>query len=284
MQTVDIVKNGNIITKMKQKLYYTTYRPLLPLTRILLHKGITCHETTQILKQVYVAVAEQKLLESTGKATTSRIAISTGLTRKDVAMIRKTAPKAETVSKKYNRAMRVTTGWQNDEEFCTSGGLPAVLTIHGKKRSFETLVQRYSGNMTTKAMLDELEANHVVQRIEDKYVTLLNDAYPTIDDNKDDEAISTLGKDVSLLISTIGHNMANNKKEPWFQRKVAYDNLPAECLKNFQQMITNSSQRILEKANNWLPQHEQENNMTTENCHYKRAGIGIYYFEEDRLT
>lgn len=269
---------------MKQKLYYTTYRPLLPLTRILLHKGISCHETAQILKQVYVAVAEQKLLESKGKATTSRIAISTGLTRKDVAMVRKTAPKAATVSKKYNRAMRVTTGWQNDEEFCTSGGLPAVLAIHGKKRSFEALVQRYSGNMTTKAMLDELEATHVLQRIEDKYVALLSDASHTIDDKKEDEAITTLGKDVSLLISTIGHNIANNKQEPRFQRKVAYDNLPVECLKSFQQMVTHNSQRLLEKANNWLPQNDQENNMTTENCHYKRAGIGIYYFEEDRLT
>jgi hypothetical protein len=264
---------------MNQQLYSTTYKLLLPLTEILLGKGVTFNETAQVLKQAYVFVAEQQLLKSEGKATTSRIAIITGLTRKDVAALRKTPLKAESVTPKYNRATRVINGWQEDEEFCTSGGFPAVLPINGKEKSFETLVNRYSGDMTAKAMLDELEATDVVALIEKKYVSLQRRAYLSVGD--EDEAISILGTDVSLLIKTIGHNMINKKEEVWFQRKVCYDNLPIECLNNFQEMIGQDSQALLEKSNDWLRQHDRDANPDAQGSGKKRAGVGIYYFEED---
>ncbi|MBE8232685.1 MAG: hypothetical protein HAW67_03045 [Endozoicomonadaceae bacterium] len=270
---------------MNQKLYYTAYRPLHPLTGILLNKGITFHETAQILKQVYVAVAEQQLLQTKkGKATTSRMAITTGLTRKDVATLRKTTPKAKSVSTKYNRAIRVTNGWQEDKEFCTSGGFPAVLPINGKKRSFEALVNRYSGDMTTKAMLDELIATQVLTCIENKYVSLQRDVYPLIEDENEDEIVRVLGRDVSLLMTTISHNMTHKKEDLWFQRKVSYDNLPTECLKKFRTMVKNNSQILLEKSNEWLPQHNQDSKPNAQDNENKRAGVGIYYFEEDRLN
>lgn len=269
---------------MNQKLYYTTYRPLRPLTGILLNKGITFHETAQILKQAYVAVAEQQLIQAKDKATTSRMAITTGLTRKDVATLRKATPKAESVSTKYNRAIRVTNGWQIDKEFCTSGGFPAVLPINGKEKSFEALVNRYSGDMTTKAMLDELTTTQVLTRIENKYVSLQRDVYPLIEDEDEDEIIRVLGRDVSLLMTTISHNITHKKEELWFQRKVSYDNLPSECLKKFRTMVKNNSQILLEKSNEWLPQHNHNRKTNVQGGKNKRAGIGIYYFEEDRLN
>lgn len=268
---------------MKQKLYYTAYRPLLPLTGILLNKGIVFHETAQILKQVYISVAEQQLMKQEGKATTSRMAITTGLTRKDVAAMRKVTPKAEAISAKYNRAIRVANGWQEDKEFCTSGGFPAVLPIQGEEKSFATLVKRYSGNMTAKAMLNELEKAHIVATIEDKYVSLQSDAYPIIEG--DEEKIKTLGTDVSLLITTINHNMMTHKKEDlWFQRKVSYDNLPIECLQTFRTMVKRNSQTLLAKATNWLPSSDSYKPLIVQGNEYKRAGVGIYYFEEDQLN
>lgn len=264
---------------MNPKLYQTTYKLLLPLTEILLSKGVTFSETAQILKQVYIFVAEKHLIQSEGKATTSRIAIITGLTRKDVAALRKTPLKAESVSPKYNRATRVINGWQDDEEFCTSGGFPSVLPISGKEKSFEALVSRYSGDMTAKAMLDELAATSVIALIENKYVSLQRRAYLSVGD--EDEAISILGTDVSLLIQTIGHNMTHKKEEVWFQRKACYDNLPIECLDTFQTMVDEDGQALLEKSNDWLRQHDRDSNPHAVGTGKKRAGIGIYYFEED---
>jgi len=264
---------------MNEKLYQMNYKLFLPLTEILLHKGVVYSEIAQILKQVYVSVAEQNLLKSEGKATTSRIAITTGLTRKDVAALRKTSPGVETVSAKYNRATRVINGWQQDEEFCTTGGFPAVLAINGDEKSFEALVNRYSGDMTSKAMLDELESTETIKIIEGKYASLQRRAYLPIGD--EDEAITILGTDVSLLIQTIGHNMLSEKEELRFQRKVCYDNLPQECLDSFQEMVGKDSQELLEKSNDWLRQYDRDANPNAEKgSGKKRAGIGIYYFEE----
>ncbi|MCK5809755.1 MAG: hypothetical protein KAH00_01635 [Cocleimonas sp.] len=265
---------------MNDKLYQMNYKLLLPLTEILLSKGVTYSEISQILKQVYVVVTEQKLLKSEGKATTSRIAIITGLTRKDVAALRKVPLEAQSVSAKYNRATRVINGWQEDEEFCTSGGFPAVLVINGKEKSFEALVSRYSGDMTSKAMLDELKSTDTIEIVEGKYASLQRRAYLPMGD--EDEVMNILGLDVSLLIKTIGHNMTSEKEELRFQRKVCYDNLPLECLDSFQKMVGEDSQALLEKSNEWLRQYDRDvGHHKEKGSGKKRAGIGIYYFEED---
>ncbi|HHL19180.1 MAG TPA: hypothetical protein ENJ33_05550, partial [Thiothrix sp.] len=69
---------------MNSCLYHAIYKLMLALVKLLLRKGVAFGEFIQILKQAYVKAAEEQLLASEGKATTSRIAIVTGLTRKDV--------------------------------------------------------------------------------------------------------------------------------------------------------------------------------------------------------
>jgi hypothetical protein len=263
---------------MNSTLYQAIYKLMLSLVKLLLRKGVAFSEFVQVLKQAYVEVAERQLLTSEGKATTSRIAIVTGLTRKDVAQLRKLPLTPETISSKYNRATRVISGWLEDSEFCTLDGYPEVLLINGKEKSFEALVNRYSGDMTTKAMLDELERVGVIKRIEKKHVSLQRRAYIPAGD--EDEAITILGTDVALLISTIDHNMTHDNEALHFQRKVCYDNLPEDCLEEFQSMVNQDGQHLLEKLNQWLAQHDRDANPDAKGDGQKRAGVGIYYFEE----
>jgi hypothetical protein len=247
--------------------------------KILLRKGIAFNEFMQVAKQAYVAASEKQLIASDGKATTSRVAIVTGLTRKDVAYIRKHPFTADSISTKYNRSTRVISGWLEDEEFCTPGGYPEVLPINGKEKSFAALVDRYSGNMTTKAMLDELESVGIVKRIEKKHVSLQHHAY--IPSGDEEEAFTIMGSDVALLISTIDHNMSNESDDARFQRKVCYDNLPDDCISEFKVMVNRDSQLLLENFNTWLSEHDRDSNAKSEGTGRKKAGVGIFYFEED---
>ncbi len=263
---------------MNSALYNASYKLLSPLVKIMLRKGVAFGELMQVVKQVYVETSEKQLLESEGKATTSRIAIVTGLTRKDVAQIRKSPLTPDSVSPKYNRSIRVINGWLEDKEFCTPGGYPEVLPIHGMERSFEKLVERYSGNMTTRAMLDELESVGLVKRIEKEHVSLQHHAY--IPSGDEDEALTIMGTDVALLISTIDHNMTNEAGPARFQRKVCYDNVPDEYLDELRTMVNRESQLLLEKFNAWLVQHDRDSNPQIEGKGHNRAGVGIYYFEE----
>ncbi len=264
---------------MNSALYNASYRLLSPLVKILLRKGVAYSELMQVIKQVYVDSTEKQLIESEGKATTSRIAIITGLTRKDVAQIRKSPLTPDSVSQKYNRSLRVINGWLEDPEFCTPGGYPEVLPIHGVEKSFEKLVERYSGNMTSRAMLDELESVGIVKRIEKEHVSLQHHAYLPSSDEK--EAFTIMGTDVALLISTIDHNMNNEPENARFQRKVCYDNIPDECLTELRTMVNKEGQALLEKLNTWFLQHDRDSNPEIKGKGHNRAGVGIFYFEED---
>ena len=64
----------------------SAYRKLLqPLVRILIRQGISYGELSEILKGVFVEVADRDFGLPGRKISQSRIAIITGLTRKEVA-------------------------------------------------------------------------------------------------------------------------------------------------------------------------------------------------------
>ncbi len=268
---------------MKDALYQLIYKLLHPIVKILLRKGVAFGEFSQVLKRVYTDVAEQILLEAEGKVSSSRISIMTGLTRKDVGALRnKGKDKATDINlgaQKYNRSVRVISGWIEDQEFCSDAGYPRTLVIHGKTGSFESLVNKYSGDMPVRAMLDELERSGVVEKIESNHVSLLRHAF--IPEGDEDEKLLILGEDVPLLVETIDHNLVSNNHESFFQRKVSYDNLPEECLDEFKTLVNKEGQHLLEKFNEWLCLHDRDRTSREGGTGRVKAGVGIYYFQKN---
>ena len=109
------------------------------------------------VKQAYVLVARKEFGISGKEATTSRIAILTGLTRKEVqALLDMPVNREGRYEDEYNRAARVITGWLRDPDFGDGKGHPSPLRMAGKRLSFGALVKRYSGDIPVRAMLDEL--------------------------------------------------------------------------------------------------------------------------------
>lgn len=251
---------------------------LRPLIRILHRKGLAFGEFSLLARKVYVETAEAALTQANEKATSSRIAISTGLTRKEVAQLRQHDAEQLVSVARYNRSVRVIGGWINDPDFNTTAGKPMVLPLQGLLPSFEALVGRYSGDMPCRAMLRELLQSGVVSQADDETVSLVTDAY--IPQGSETEKLSILATDVALLINTINHNLLCEADERRFQRKVSYDNLPAEVLPQFKQMVNEDSMVLLLKLNAWLAQQDRDHNPTASGSERMRAGVGIYYFEE----
>jgi len=269
---------GNKFPQMNTLLHQVILHVLRPLIRILHRKGIAFGEFSQLARKVYVEMAEEALLGNGEKATSSRIAITTGLTRKEVAQLRHTGAGNVVTAARYNRGVRVIGGWLNDPDFNTADGQAAELALHGSGQSFEQLVCRYSGDMPCRAMLRELVQSGVVTATPDGKVQLLTDAY--IPQGHEDEKLSILAADVSLLINTIDHNLQAASHARRFQRKVSYDNLPVGVLDQFQQMVNQDGMALLVKFNNWLAQHDRDRNPDAGGQGRMRAGVGIYYFEE----
>lgn len=263
---------------MNTTLHQIVLHILRPLIRILHRKGLAFGEFSLLARKVYVEIAEEALTQAEEKPTSSRIAISTGLTRKEVAQLRQHDAEKLVDVARYNRSVRVIGGWINDPDFNTPTGEPATLVLQGTLPSFEALVSRYSGDMPCRAMLRELLQTGVVCQNSDDSVTLMTDAY--IPQGSETEKLSILATDVALLVNTINHNLVCEAEDRRFQRKVSYDNLPTEALPQFKQMVNEDAMALLLKLNAWLAQQDRDHNPEASGSGRMRAGLGIYYFEE----
>lgn len=255
-------------------------RLLYPLVRILLRNHISFGAFSDLAKRIYVEVAMTEFGLPGRKQSVSRVSILTGLSRKEVGRV-KGLPMpndAEAVGR-YNRAARVVTGWVRDEAFSDGRGNPAVLRVEGAGATFGELVRRFSGDVPVRAVLDELLRNGLVERSPDGNVRLLTRAY--VPRTEETEKLSILGTDVSDLVRTIDHNLHAGATEPLFQRKVAYDNLSADVLPRLKALTRERAQAFLEEMDRWLSQHDRDVNPSAPGGGRKRAGIGVYYFEED---
>lgn len=254
-------------------------RVFRPLVRILLRHGVSFNTCTEILKAVYVDVAMNEFAIEGRKPSVSRTSVITGLTRKEVMRVRQN-PKPEDggTTEKYNRAARVISGWLREKGFVDAHGEPIVLALEGKEPTFATLVKRFSGDVPTRAILDELLRVGAVVREKGGRLRLVSHAYIPHDSEMD--KVNILGTDVGALIATIDHNMQHGRDAPRYQRKVAYDNLPDGVLPEFRALSAEQAQALLEQLDKWLARHDRDTDPELTGTGRNRAGIGIYYFEE----
>ncbi len=274
--------------RVGQALAAALERVLRPLFRIVLRNNMSFKAFLDIAKHTYVQVAASEFRIPGKKQSVSRIALLSGLTRKEVQRLLD-APAANDkdseAGERYNRAARVVSGWVRDADFSDADGNPKVLALQEgpqNRVSFAELVRRFSGDIPFRAVLDELLRVGVVEKLTDNTIQLKTRAY--IPEGGDTDKLNILGTDVSDLVATIDHNLQHGAKDPFFQRKVMYDNVPAEALGEFRRLSGTQAQALLERLDKWLSQHDRDTHPETTGTGRMRTGIGIYYFEENMTS
>ncbi|MGB7629693.1 MAG: DUF6502 family protein, partial [Candidatus Deferrimicrobium sp.] len=209
----------------------------------------------------------------------SRVSVITGLSRKEVLRVKRLPAQDDLGAlDRYNRAARVVAAWVRDRRFGDESGQPMDLPLEGGTVCFRELVKTYSGDAPARAVLDELMRVGVVERTPDGRVRLLGRSY--VPRTGDTEKIAILGRDTSDLVSTIDHNITH-PEAPFFQRKVNYDNLPSEALPELKKLAGEQSQALLERLDRWMSERDRDVNPQVYGTGRVRAGVGIYFFEED---
>jgi hypothetical protein len=270
----------NVSNDIRQVLTMVVLRMLYPLVRILLRHGIAFNDFAEIARRLYVEVGMNELGIPGRKPSISRVAILSGLTRKEVQRIVNLDPAVTTEGEaQYNRAARVVAGWVRDPQFVDATGDPRLLAMDNDgDPGFTELVNRYSGDIPARALLDELLRVGAVARDAEGRIGLQSRVY--IPQASDVDKLRILGADVSDLINTIDHNLQHGATDPYFQRKVMYDNLPVEAVEQFRRLSRNQAQALIEKWDHWLAEHDRDTAQSVEGEGRVRAGFGIYYFEE----
>ena len=257
-------------------------RILRPLVRVLLRAGIPLGSFVDAAKRAYVEVAHQEFAIPGRKPSVSRVAVITGMTRKEVSrLLNEESPGAsEETVERYHRAARVVSGWLRDETFqetSTPGGGPAPrdLEFDEGTGSFSELARRFSGDVPARAILDELVQAGAVRQLEDGRLRLVTRGYVPF--SAEDQGFELFGEDVADLIRTIDYNLTHDRAERFLQRKVAYDNVPEEVLVEIREEARRQGQQLVERMDRLLAARDRDTTPASDGTGVHRCVLGVYY-------
>jgi hypothetical protein len=251
-----------------------------PLIRILLRHGITYAEISEVIKRVFVLTAAEEFRVPGKKMSKARIAIVTGLTRKEVQRISAIKQEGSFKNKaNASRIGRVLSGWHTDPDFTGPYGMPLELRYDSavpEDVTFVKLVQRFSGDMTPRAMLDELiRVGAVVETDQNWFKAIRREYVPNL---LAPNFLERVGSGVHNFATTIETNMQKEapgkglfERYVWRPGGIRKSDLPA-----FDQYIRERGQNLLDEIDNWLSKLEPGDEGDSENM--VNTGLGIYHY------
>ena len=253
---------------------------LKPVIRLLVSQGVTHGDFSEAAKDVYVDVAISEF-DKTSKVNQSRIAILTGLTRKEVKNVIDRAINAEPVDKNYSRPGRVLSGWHSDPKYIGPYGVPLDLPYESgidEVPTFTSLVKTYSGDMAPKQMLKELVRIGAVIELENATYKAVRREF--IPDSLSPELLERLGKIGRYFFSTVATNIEKKDVDDgYFDRRVfAEFGLAPDSVAEFDQLIKIKGQEFLEDVDNWFVGKEK---MDKNDPDRKQTGLLMVHYVVD---
>ncbi len=263
---------------MHETLQKAVTRVLSPLVRLLLRHGVSHAEFANWAKQAYVNEAETHFGIDGKSPTVSRMAIVTGINRKEVKRIRELPADVDTGVSKHNRAVRVVTGWLQDKEFQNSKGQPIALEYGDPDDSFNQLVKRYGGDVPARAMLDELVRVGTVKNSGGK-ISLQHNGY--IPHQSESALLDIFATSATDLLTTLDYNLKGSSQTGRrLQMSVAYDDVTSEGRDTFRALSAEKSLELLKQLDQSLSTYDKGANPLATGEGKHRVGLGVYWIED----
>jgi len=268
---------------MKEKLTQLLLRVFKPLVRILLRHGISYKASAEVLKWCYVDVAHKEFGINNKKANKSRVAVITGLTWIDVKnLIDNDVATTNLKPEEFHRASRVLSGWASDTSY-QENGKPKSLPIYAKNSregvSFESLVDKYSGGATIRAILDDLLEHKAIEKVNGDNVSLIRSHYISSSSKSEKFAIDIMAESVSDVMNTINHNTQAKDGDLYMQRIVKQADLPVKHVPLVKTFIRERSQKLADEVDSFITTLSQQD-VNDKDEKVDRLGLGLYYFQE----
>ena len=253
---------------------------LRPIARWLLRSGITWKEFAELSREAFVQTAFDEFGIRGRPTNVSRVALLTGLSRRDVRRVREEAREGPDrgAEDSLNHASRVLSGWHLDADFLEPDGRPKVLRAAGEGPTFESLLKRYAGDIPATALVKELVKSGSIERLESGDYRVLRRYY--MPRAMDGRAIERAGSVVADLASTVEHNLSRRPQEPSrFEGRAQNRHIDPRNLPAFRAFVEREAQGLLERVDDWLATHEAFD--ASAGSRSLRLGVGVYAIQDD---
>ena len=196
-------------------------RMLRPLVRLLVQAGVTFPALCELLRELYVNVAEHDFALPGKNQTDSRVSLVTGIHRKEVARLRGSGAHVSPVPLAVSRTSRILARWGSAPDFIDDEGRPLPLPRIGAV-SFEALVSSVTRDLRPRAVLDEWLARGLVEKDAEDRIVLAKAAF--VPSSGSDQQLYYFGRNLHDHVAAAVSNVLG-AAPPFFERAVHYDNL-----------------------------------------------------------
>ena len=265
----------------KQKLLKALLIALRPLMRLLIRSGIGFREFSEISKIAFVEVATSDFGLRGRPTNISRVAVMTGLTRKDVRRIRDKSEAGDASEMLRTTPMaEIMHRWHTVPDFVGEDGDALTLPFEGEGLSFSGLVKRYGGDIPPGAMRTELKRVGAIDIDPDGKLVPIK-RYITGADIEEKMEIA-LSMAIYPAILTAEHNCnPDNADKTWIQRQAASAQIKEADRAKIRNVTRDKLIEFVESIDDLFAAYETINK--NESSEGDRAiGIGVFYFEEDK--
>ena len=266
--------------KLKQQVLDAFLLVMRPIVRILLRYGIGSREFVEVAKTAYVDVASSDFGLRGRPTNISRVAVMTGLTRKEVKRLRDKIESGDSrISVKTTPLADVLHHWHAQEEFTDARGRPMALPFSGEGKSFSTLVKKYGGDIPAGAMRTELSRVGAIRENPNGELEVLERV--VVPDSDHDGLIAVLVHGAYALLSNIAHNSDPIRDNDQMPNRFAYTQAvttdrTSQIRRIAKDRIGDFAQSIDDIFIAYEALHEKPNDMEETSP----VAVGVFYFEE----
>lgn len=225
---------------------------LRPLVRLCLKRGVRVRELEELVRQVLVQEAQSAIEEARGQVSVSKISVTTGIHRSEVARLLTGEPRPK---EKHDLLNRVIGLWSQKHSLCAADGSPRPLTFEGVNSEFAKLVASVSKEVTHYPILFELERIGAIEYSEDRVTLKVHEYIPARDV---EHGLTVLSADIEDLALTVEGNLGDNSSDPNLHLRTAYDNIAPDKLPMVRRFIIERGAAFQKEMRHYLSQLDRD--------------------------
>lgn len=248
--------------------------------RLLLRHEIGFREFSDLAKTAFVQVATEEYGLRGRPTNISRVAVMTGLTRKEVKRLRDlNIERGDEFLSRRNPHAELLHYWNTDKEYSDSSGHPKALAYDGPGVTFQTLVKRCAGDIPVGAMRTELKRIGAIAENKDGLLVVKTRQHLPKDVN--DRLLNGIEYGLQTLAATVEYNGNPKNKLLRPQKFIHSSEISEDELPLLQKFIREKIESFSIETDDLLSTAEVTPAEKGSGKQCATVGVGVYFYLED---